>query len=178
VTFEGKDLLKSQSAERAAVGIAHIPQGRGILATLTVRENLLLGANANKHERMNVLSGMQHAYSLFPVLLDRQNQMAGSLSGGEQQMLAIARAILMKPKLIIMDEPSLGLAPILVTKVFEIISAIAKEGMSIFIVEQNLKQSLSIADRGYVLENGRIVMEGPARELLDSPQIQAAYLGI
>jgi branched-chain amino acid transport system ATP-binding protein len=177
VSFEGRDLLKIQTSERATIGIAHIPQGRGILASLSVKENLILGAYT-KHARRDIKKNMQVAFESFPVLFKRQNQIAGSLSGGEQQMLAIARALMMHPKMIIMDEPSLGLAPILVDEVFGIISKIAKEGMSIFIVEQNLKQSLSIADRGYVLENGKIVLEGTAKDILKNPQIQSAYLGI
>lgn len=177
VMFNGENILNKQPFERAQLGIAHIPQGRGILGKLSVRENLELGAyekNARQHMRKN----MQNAFDMFSRLHERQNQTAGSLSGGEQQMLAIARALMMEPRLIIMDEPSLGLAPIIVDDMFRIITEVSRSGMSILIVEQNLIKALSIASRGYVLENGRIVKEGPAELLINEPDVRAAYLGI
>ena len=158
--------------------IAHIPQGRGILGSLSVRENLVMGAYP-KAARAALEENIQKSFEMFPILKERQNQMAGSLSGGErQELLAIARALMISPKLLMLDEPSLGLAPIVVKDMFEIISNVAKQGVSILIVEQNLNQALSVADRGYVLETGQIVMEGKASDLLANEQIQAAYLGI
>ncbi len=177
VLFEGENLLKMPPYQRADLGIAHIPQGRGTLGKLTVNENLIIGAYA-KRARVNKKDNLEKGYEMFPRLKERRNQTAGSLSGGEQQMLAIARALMMEPKLIMMDEPSLGLAPIIVEEMFDIIANVAAQGLSILIVEQNLTQALSLADRGYVLETGRIVMEGEARSLLDDPKVQSAYLGI
>lgn len=177
VTYLGKNLLEARPYQRAEMGIAHIPQGRGILAKLTVRENLLLGAY-NQGARGGAEKNIETAFDRFPILRERQDQMAGSLSGGEQQMLAISRALMMKPKIILMDEPSLGLAPIIVTEVFRIIANLTQSGLSVLIVEQNLVQALSIANRGYVLETGRMVMEGQGQELLERKDIQSAYLGL
>ena len=161
VTFMDQDLMKVKAHHRSNLGISHIPQGRGILGTLTVKENLIMGAYP-KMARKNVNAEIENAYRLFPKLKDRQNQMAGSLSGGEQQMLAIARAQMIHPKLLMLDEPSLGLAPIVVEEVFELISTVSKGGMGILIVEQNLIQALSVASRAYVLETGNLGMQGPA----------------
>ena len=178
ITYLGKDLLKTKPQDRAELGISHIPQGRGILGTLTVKENLIMGAYP-KAARKTVSTEIENAYNRFPKLRERQNQMAGTLSGGEQQMLAIARALMIHPKLLMLDEPSLGLAPIVVESVFDIISAISKEeGVSILIVEQNLVQALSVADRAYVLETGKLVMQGAAKDLMENPDIQRAYLGL
>jgi len=177
ITYNGQDLMKFKPNQRAQLGIAHIPQGRGILGTLTVNENLILGAY-QKEYRAKVPENMQKAYKMFPILKERQNQLAGSLSGGEQQMLAIARSLMSQPKLLMLDEPSLGLAPIIVEEMFELITTVSKQGVSILIVEQNLMQALSIANRAYVLETGRVVMEGRASELLEDDAIQRAYLGI
>jgi len=177
IDFMGTDLLKEKPEKRADLGIAHIPQGRGILGTLTIEENLILGAYAKK-ARANLDKNMKQAYELFPILKERKNQLAGMLSGGQQQMLAIARALMMEPQLLMLDEPSLGLAPIVVEDMFRIIADVAKSGMSILIVEQNLIQALSVADRGYVLETGKIVLEGTAKELLENEDIRAAYLGV
>lgn len=177
ILYQGQDLTKIKPYEKADHGIAHIPQGRGILGSLTVKENLIMGAYP-KAARAAMENNIEKSFQMFPILKERQNQMAGSLSGGEQQMLAIARALMISPKLLMLDEPSLGLAPIVVKDMFDIISAVAKQGVSILIVEQNLNQALSVADRGYVLETGQIVMEGKASELLQNEEIQAAYLGI
>lgn len=177
ITYGGKDLTQLRAYEKADYGIAHIPQGRGILGSLSVKENLIMGAYP-KSARAHMEENIEKSFEMFPILKERENQMAGSLSGGEQQMLAIARALMIRPKLLMLDEPSLGLAPIVVNDMFRIISEVAGEGMSILIVEQNLKQALSVADRGYVLETGRIVMEGKASELLEDKAVQAAYLGI
>lgn len=177
ITFEGRNLLLEKTSARANLGIAHIPQGRGILGKLSVMENLELGAY-EKRTRANMQANLEKIYEIFPILKTRSNQKAGSFSGGEQQMLAIARALMMEPKLIMMDEPSLGLAPIVVEEVFRIISEISSQGISILLVEQNLVKALSIANRGYVLENGRIVNEGKSGDLLRDPAVRSAYLGI
>lgn len=177
VTYDGMDLTAIKTSGRAEIGISHIPQGRGILDTLTIRENLIMGAYTKRSKaRMqeNLLKQLDH----FPILKERENHPAGSLSGGQQQMLAIARALMMEPRLLILDEPSLGLAPIIVKDMFNIISNLSKQGMSILIVEQNLVQALSVASRGYVFETGRVVMEGSSGELLNNPEIKKAYLGI
>ena len=177
VEFDGNNLLSIPSHKRAELGIAHIPQGRGILNTITVEENLLLGSYT-KHAKKKREENMEAAYQQFPILRERRNQLAGSLSGGQQQMLAIARALMMCPKIIMLDEPSLGLAPIVVEEVFQIISSVSKTGVSMLLIEQNLMQSLSIADRGYVLETGSVAMEGEAKALLANEAITKAYLGI
>lgn len=177
VTFCGQDLTAVKPHRKAELGIAHIPQGRGILGTLTVKENLIMGAYP-KATRPGAAGKIEEAYKMFPILKERQGQLAGSLSGGEQQMLAIARALMINPRLLMLDEPSLGLAPIIVKDMFEIITRVSKQGVSILIVEQNLKQALSVADRGYVLETGKLVMEGEAKALLANERIQEAYLGI
>nr|WP_298029025.1 ABC transporter ATP-binding protein [uncultured Dysosmobacter sp.] len=176
ITYRGEDLSKYKPYQRASLGISHIPQGRGILRKLSVKENLALGG-LNKNAA-NVNEKIEEAYVRFPILKERQNQVAGSLSGGEQQMLAISRALIMNPKIIIMDEPSMGLAPIVVKEVFNIIKNLADSGLSILLIEQNLVQALGVAHRGYVIETGRIVMEGGGKELLARKDIQTAYLGI
>ena len=177
IEFQGKDLLAIKPHKRPELGIAHIPQGRGILGTLSVVDNLYIGGYA-KNVRGNVEKNLQMVYDLFPILKERQNQLAGSLSGGQQQMLAIGRALMQEPKLLMLDEPSLGLAPIIVEEVFKVIKDLSSRGISILIVEQNLYQALSIAQRGYVIETGRIVMEGKASDLLNDDGIRASYLGV
>lgn len=177
VTFFGEDLLKRRPHDRAEMGIAHIPQGRGILTSLTVEENLIMGAYT-KRSRAHKQENMKKAYEMFPRIYERRTQAAGSLSGGEQQMLAISRALMMEPKLIIMDEPSLGLAPIVTKMVFHIIDDLAKQGNSILLIEQNLVQALKVATRGYVIETGVIQNQGTGQALLQDPQIRAAYLGV
>ena len=177
VTYMGKDLLKTKAHDRASLGIGQIPQGRGILGTLSVIDNLRMGAYI-KEARSRVDENIEKAFNMYPILRERQNQLAGSLSGGQQQMLAIARSLMSSPKLLMLDEPSLGLAPIIVEEMFEIIAGVAEQGVSILLVEQNLMQALSIADRGYVLENGRIVLSGSAKELMNNDAVRAAYLGV
>jgi len=177
IEFDGINLLSKKAVDRASLGISQIPQGRGILGTLTTLENLKIGAYP-KIARAKSDENIKRVFKMFPILEERQNQMAGSLSGGEQQMLAIARALQSEPKLLMLDEPSLGLAPKIVNEMFDIISDIAKLGVSILIVEQNVVQAFSIANRGYVMENGRIVMEGIASELINNEQVRTAYLGV
>ena len=177
VIYNGQDLLAEKSYKRASLGIAHIPQGRGVLGTLTVMDNLILGGY-HKAARENVQKNIEMAFEMFPILKERQKQLAGSLSGGQQQMLSIARSLVMEPKMLMLDEPSLGLAPILVEEVFDTIQAVASKGMSVLVVEQNLVQALGVANRGYVLETGRIAMEGPAAELLANENIREVYLGL
>lgn len=177
IEFDGISLNTMKAYKRADLGVVHIPQGRGILNTLSVEENLIIGGYS-KRVTANLKDNITRAYERFPILNERKKQFAGSLSGGEQQMLAIARALIMEPKLLMLDEPSLGLAPIVVEEMFRIISQVAKEGMAILIVEQNLHQALQVASRGYVLETGNIVLEGTSKELMNNEEVKKAYLGI
>lgn len=155
-------------------GLVHVPEGRRIFSRLTVLENLEMGAYTRKE---SITSELEDIYKLFPILKERNSQRAGTLSGGEQQMLAIGRAMLAQPKLLVLDEPSMGLAPLIVRSIFDIIARIRARGVMVLLVEQNALQALGLADRGYVLENGRIVLEGPAQELLDSGEVRRSYLG-
>jgi branched-chain amino acid transport system ATP-binding protein len=176
ITFEGRPLIGMASARLVALGISHVPEGRRILPRLTVGENLELGAYL-RQDREAIRQDREAMCRLFPVLAQRERQLAGTLSGGEQQMLAIARGLMSKPKLLILDEPSLGLAPKLVVTIFETIQRINREGMAVLLVEQNAYQALHIAHRGYVLETGRIVLADTAAALARNPQVKAAYLG-
>jgi len=153
-----------------------VPEGRGIFSKLTVEENLQMGAYY-RNDKAAIQSEIERVYELFPRLKERYKQLAGTLSGGEQQMVAMGRAMLSKPKLLLLDEPSMGLAPLIVEKIFEIIQMIAKEGVTMLLVEQNAKLALEVSQRGYVMESGRITMGGPARELLDDERVRNAYLG-
>ena len=162
--------------EIVRLGISHAPEGRQIFANLTVRENLMLGAY-QRRDSAEVAKDLDHAYGLFPVLAERREQRAGTLSGGEQQMLAIARALMARPRLLLLDEPSLGLAPLIVRKIFEIVRTINASGTTIFLVEQNARMALSVAHRGYVLETGRVILSDLAANLLEHPDVKRAYLG-
>ena len=175
ITFEGRDLSSVPAHRRVQMGIGHAPEGRGIFPGMSVRENLDMGAYIRG--RASLDDEHTRVFDLFPRLRERQKQPAGTLSGGEQQMLAIGRALMARPKLLLLDEPSLGLAPMLVTQIFEIIKAINEQGTTILLVEQNAAQALQRAHRAYVLETGSIVREGEARVLLDDPSVKAAYLG-
>jgi branched-chain amino acid transport system ATP-binding protein len=172
-----EDLVKMPANKRAEMGIAHIPQGRGILSTLSIKDNLILGSYT-KRTRARRSELMEKVFLTFPVLKDRLNLIAGTLSGGQQQMLAIGRAMIMDPKLLILDEPSLGLAPIVVDEVFRILNAFKIQGSSMLIIEQNLVKALEVADRGYVMETGRVVIEGKSSELFNDPEVRRAYLGV
>lgn len=176
VVYEGKDLLKIPAHEIISHGIAHVPEGRQVFSQLTVYENLLMGAYTRK-DKDEIEESLVNIYKRFPRLEERKGQYAGTLSGGEQQMLAMGRALMSKPRIVLMDEPSMGLSPILVEEVFDIIESIRKSGTTVLLVEQNAKKALSIADRGYVLETGNIVLEGSASSLLNDESVKKAYLG-
>ncbi|HEX2612093.1 MAG TPA: ABC transporter ATP-binding protein [Fibrobacteria bacterium] len=175
VLFEGKSITKMPAHKIAALGIALVPEGRAIFANLTVRENLEMGGYLRP--RREFAAGMEHAFSLFPRLQERIGQSAGTLSGGEQQMLAIGRALMAKPRLLLLDEPSLGIAPLLVKAIYAGIDAISREGVTVLVVEQNAHIALRHSRRAYVLETGRIAMEGPSAQLADDPRVKGAYLG-
>ena len=176
IVFRGLDITNSRPQEIVRSGIVQAPEGRAILATLTVRENLDLGAFTRK-DRPQVRKDLDSVLSRFPVLLKKADNRAGTLSGGEQQMLAIGRALMARPKMLLLDEPSMGLAPLLVREIFEIIQEINRQGTSILLVEQNARAALTISNRGYVLETGRIVLEGTGEALLHDPMVIRAYLG-
>ncbi len=176
VLFMDQEIQSVEAHEILKMGLAQVPEGRRIFAQMTVMENLEMGAYARK-DRSNIASGMERVYQSFPRLKERRKQLAGTLSGGEQQMLAMGRAMMSLPKLMMMDEPSMGLSPILVEEIFSIIREINKSGTTVLLVEQNAHMALSIADRAYVMETGRIVKSGEARALLDDEDVKKAYLG-
>lgn len=176
VIFEGKDITKVPAHKIVSMGMAHVPEGRRVFAELSVYENLRMGAYTRK-DKSEIEESLANVYKRFRRLEERKNQMAGTLSGGEQQMLAMGRALMSKPKIILMDEPSMGLSPILVNEIFDIIRAVSESGTTVLLVEQNAKKALAIADRAYVLETGKIVLEGNAKELLEDDSIKKAYLG-
>lgn len=176
VLFEGKDITKVPAHKIVSMGMAHVPEGRRVFAELSVYENLKMGAYTRK-DKNEIEESLKNVYKRFPRLEERKNQMAGTLSGGEQQMLAMGRALMSKPKIILMDEPSMGLSPIMVNEIFDIIRSVSESGTTVLLVEQNAKKALSIADRAYVLETGKIVLEGNAKDLLEDDSIKKAYLG-
>jgi len=176
ITYQGQDLIKVSAPQIVSMGIVQVPEGRKIFAPLTVRENLEMGAYT-RNDAKEIKDSMQRVFSSFPRLQERVHQPGGTLSGGEQQMLAMGRGLMANPKLLLLDEPSMGLAPMLVEEIFRIIEEINKGGTSILLVEQNAAMALAIADRAYVLETGTVVLEGPAEELLENPQVKEAYLG-
>ncbi len=176
IRFEGADLTGLMPEKIVAKGIVQCPEGRQIFPDFTVYENLKVGTYTRRDHK-NIEKDLQKVYEYFPVLKQRKEQLAGTLSGGEQQMLAIARALMAKPKLLLLDEPSLGLAPIIVQEIFEIIKAINKEGTTLLLVEQNAYQALSVADEAYILETGKIILQGNAKEIKDDKRVKAAYLG-
>jgi branched-chain amino acid transport system ATP-binding protein len=177
ITFDGLSLVGRSPAAIVRSGVIHVPEGRQILKRMSVLENLEMGAYARK-DRATIGAEIEQVFERFRPLAQRRGQPAGLLSGGEQQMLAVGRALMARPKVLMMDEPSLGLAPVIVTELFKLIAALKGEGMTILLVEQNARQALRVADRGYVLETGRILLEGRASDLLASPQLQETYLGV
>ncbi len=179
ILFDKQDIQGLPTEKIVSLGCSLVPEGRQVFAPMTVLENLILGARPQYRRKAgdNVEKDIERVYELFPILKERELQLAGTLSGGEQQMLAIARALMARPKLMMMDEPSMGLAPLIVKDIFSIITRIRDEGMTVLLVEQNAKAALGIADRGYVLENGRILIEGIAEDLLLNRDVQRAYLG-
>ena len=176
VLFEGKDITKVPAHKIVSMGMAHVPEGRRVFAELSVYENLKMGAYTRK-DKKEIEESLANVYKRFPRLEERKNQMAGTLSGGEQQMLAMGRALMSKPKIILMDEPSMGLSPIFVNEIFDIIRAVSESGTTVLLVEQNAKKALSISDRAYVLETGTITMSCKAKDLLEDEAVKKAYLG-
>jgi branched-chain amino acid transport system ATP-binding protein len=176
IIFHDEDITMTPAEEIVTKGIVQVPEGRKIFGTLTVSENLEMGAYSQKNKDKNQ-KNVESVFHRFPRLKERRNQLGGTLSGGEQQMLAIARGLMANPKLMLLDEPSMGLAPVLVESIFEIIQAINKQGTSILLVEQNAQMALSIANRAYVLETGKVILEGSAKELMKNPTVMEAYLG-
>ena len=176
ISFDGRPIGGLPTHAIAKLGIGHAPEGRRIFPRLSVRENLQLGG-FTQTDRATVARDIDEACSLFPVLGSRMSQMGGTLSGGEQQMLALARALIGRPKLLLLDEPSLGLAPLIVQKIFEVIASLAKRGIAVVLVEQNARAALKLADRGYVLETGRIILTGPGKDLAGDRRVREAYLG-
>ena len=177
ITFESKDLLKVGTDRRVASGIVQVPEGRQVFKDLSVEDNLLLGAYT-RGRSPEVNDDIERMYEKFPILRQKRRNLAGELSGGQQQMLAMGRALMAKPRLLLLDEPSMGLAPLIIEEIFNIVKELKNEGMTIFLVEQNASQALALADRGYVLETGRVVMEGSGRELLSNEKVREAYLGM
>ena len=175
VTYNNTDLLKTEPSKIITLGMAHVPEGRHIFPGMTVEENLEMGAYIRKDD---LSASMKEVYERFPRLKERRRQLAGTLSGGEQQMLAVGRALMSKPSILLMDEPSMGLSPLLVKEIFSIIKEVHKQGITVLLVEQNAKMALSISDRAYVLETGHISMSGAADELLNDEQVKKAYLGL
>ena len=177
IVFEDTPIQTSPPEDIVEHGIIQVPEGRRLFTLMSVKDNLIIGAYNSRAEK-NVVSTMEEVYSLLPKLKERESQLAMTLSGGEQQMVAIGRGLMARPKLLMLDEPSLGLAPILIKDIFQTVQKIAAQGTTVLLVEQDVKHSLSLSDRGYVIEHGRIAMEGPAKDLLDDPHIKTAYLGM
>ena len=176
IIFEGTDITKMPAHKIVEMGIAHVPEGRRVFAQLSVYENLIMGAYTRK-DKKEIAENLENVYRRFPRLRERKTQRAGTLSGGEQQMLAMGRALMSNPKMIVMDEPSMGLSPIFVNEIFDIIEKVSASGTTVLLVEQNAKKALSIADRAYVLETGNIVLSGDAKVLMNDDSIKKAYLG-
>lgn len=177
IQINGKDVTSVKAHERVALGVAMSPEGRGVFADQTVRENLMLGGYARRRDKAAIEAAIEREFNRFPRLRERQNQLSGTLSGGEQQMLAISRALMSEPRLLLLDEPSLGLAPLIIKDIFNAIRQLRASGLTILLVEQMAKQALGVADRAYVLETGYITLEGTGSALLNDPKVKAAYLG-
>ena len=176
IIFKNKDISKSNSSKRVKMGIAQVPEGRGLFNILSIEDNLLMGAYLRDDDEIQ--TDLEYIYDLFPVLKEKKEHYAGTLSGGQQQMLALGRALMSKPELLLLDEPSMGLAPIIVDDIFEVIESLKNKGTTIFLVEQNAYLALEISNRAYVLENGEIVMSGNSNELIDDKKVKEAYLGM
>jgi len=176
VVYEGNDVTGNPAFQLVRKGLSMVPEGRGVFGALTIEENLAMGAYSRR-DRKEIKQDVERVFGLFPRLKEREKQTAGTLSGGEQQMLAMARAIMSRPKLLLLDEPSMGLAPLMVQKVFETVLAISGEGVTILLIEQNAKLALEVSNRGYVMESGTITLSGDARDLLSNPKVREAYLG-
>ncbi|MCA3838027.1 ABC transporter ATP-binding protein, partial [Burkholderia sp.] len=176
IEYEGKSIKGIPSHELLKRGLAMVPEGRGIFARMSIIENMQMGAYL-RNDNEQIKKDVERMFGFFPRLKERATQLAGTLSGGEQQMLAMSRAILSKPKLLLLDEPSMGLSPIMVEKIFEVVREISKEGITVLLVEQNARLALQAADRGYVMDSGTVTMEGDAKQMLDDPKVRAAYLG-
>lgn len=176
INFDGQDITKIPPHKIVTMGMAHVPEGRRVFANMSVLQNLKMGA-FTRTDKSEIEETLRKVYKRFPRLEERQGQMAGTLSGGEQQMLAMGRALMSKPRIILMDEPSMGLSPIFVNEIFDIIKEVSESGTTVLLVEQNAKKALSIADRGYVLETGKIILDGDADNLLNDESVQKAYLG-
>jgi branched-chain amino acid transport system ATP-binding protein len=177
ISFDGQDITTAPAHRRTGMGVALSPEGRGVFSDQSVRDNLLLGAYSKKSDSGRTELKIEQYFELFPRLKERQEQLAGTLSGGEQQMLAIARALMSEPKLLLLDEPSLGLAPLIIRDIFNTIRALRETGLTILLVEQMANQALGVADRAYVLETGRVTLQGKGCDLLNDPKVRAAYLG-
>nr|WP_234985300.1 ABC transporter ATP-binding protein [Oceanospirillum multiglobuliferum] len=177
INFNGQDLAVVSADKRVFAGISQVPEGRQVFGPMSVEDNIRLGAYSRK-DSAEIAADMEKMYDLFPILRQKCKQAAGTLSGGQQQMLAMARALMVRPKLLLLDEPSMGLAPLLIEEIFNVVKRLKKEGMTIFLVEQNAAQALSLADRGYVLETGHVVLSGPGKVLLNDDKVKAAYLGM
>ncbi|AOI58276.1 ABC transporter ATP-binding protein [Burkholderia diffusa] len=176
IEYDGKSIKGVPSHELLKRGLAMVPEGRGIFARMSIIENMQMGAYL-RNDKEQIKKDVDRMFAFFPRLKERATQLAGTLSGGEQQMLAMSRAILSKPKLLLLDEPSMGLSPIMVEKIFEVVREISKEGITVLLVEQNARLALQAADRGYVMDSGTVTMEGDAKQMLDDPKVRAAYLG-
>ncbi|MEP7275261.1 MAG: ABC transporter ATP-binding protein [Betaproteobacteria bacterium] len=176
IRYEGRDITGRPAFELVRAGLAMVPEGRGVFGALTIEENLAMGAYV-RTDRDGVRTDIEHVFTLFPRLKERRRQTAGTMSGGEQQMLAMGRALMSKPRLLLLDEPSMGLAPLMVQKVFETVLEVSREGVTILLIEQNAKLALEVSHRGYVMESGEITLSGKASDLLHDPKVRAAYLG-
>lgn len=177
ITFNGQAILGLDGHRVVGMGISHSPEGRLIFGRMSIAENLQLGAY-NRRDGAEISADLDRMYSMFPVLAERRNQRAGTLSGGEQQMLAIGRSLMSRPRLLLLDEPSLGLAPLIVEQIFDVIVELRSQGVTVLLVEQNANEALRISDRAYVLETGEVTMQGPSAQLLDDPKLRSAYLGL
>ena len=177
VSFDDHDITDMRADRRVGLGICHVPEGRQVFGPLSIEDNLRLGA-FSRRDKQQATDDLERMYAMFPVLKERSTQPAGTLSGGQQQMLAMARALMGRPRLLLLDEPSMGLAPLLVEEIFNVIIELRKQAMTIFLVEQNANAALAIADRAYVIETGKIVLSGTGRELLDNERVREAYLGV